>query len=144
MNAISDQSQTALLPALEARARQAATLAELHFSMANDSYALLPFQQTLVFCAEGGSARLRCVSGLAKLSEDSPYLVWLKRIWPELQQHFNEQPAWLMAQDVPQASADLLEGWSEWWPMGVYAVPLKRRDGCAIGLGVLPDGASAC
>ena len=27
------------------------------------------------------------------------------------------------------ADASLLEGWAEWWPQGVYALPLKRRDG---------------
>ena len=62
--------------ALEERARAADSAAALAFSIANDAYPLLGFRQALVFDAAWS---LRAVSGLALPSEDSPYLVWLRR-----------------------------------------------------------------
>ena len=55
-----------LLTYLEARARAANNLAELGFSIANDSYALLEFRQALVFQENAASSRLLTVSGQRK------------------------------------------------------------------------------
>lgn len=102
-----------LLPALEARARAAGNLAELGFSIANDSYRLLPFRQALVFSGSGGDSRLLCVSGLAKLSEESPYLVWLRRTWSRLQRRIGAGAAWLSRTDLAaqdDVEAELLDG----------------------------------
>ena len=116
--------------ALEARARAANNLAELGFSIANDAYGLLGFRQALVF--EGGdeTSRLLTVSGLARPTEDSPYLVWLGRTWPWLRRQLQAKPGWLVPSaddaDIPDG---VLDGWSEWWPAGVYALPLRRRSG---------------
>lgn len=104
-----------LLPALEARARAAGNLAELGFSIANDSYRLLPFRQALVFSGSGGDSRLLCVSGLAKLSEESPYLVWLRRTWFRLQRRIGAGAAWLSRTDLAaqdDVEAELLDGWA--------------------------------
>lgn len=125
-----------LLPALEARARAAGNLAELGFSIANDSYRLLPFRQALVFSGSGDDSRLLCVSGLAKLSEESPYLVWLRRTWSRLQRRIGAGAAWLSRTDLAaqdDVEAELLDGWTEWWPEGLYALPLARRDGEQLG-----------
>lgn len=123
----------ASVPALEARARAALNLAELCFSMANDSYGLLGFRQALVFTGSGTDSRLQTVSGLAKLAEDSPYLLWLKRVWPGLQQRFAGKPAWCTLKQLEDAPQEWREGWQEWWPEGVYALPLLRRDGQVLG-----------
>ncbi len=118
---------------LEARARGATNLAELCFSIANDSQSLLVFRQALVFVGDAQDSRLHTVSGLTKLTEDSPYLLWLKRIWPRLQTHCQQAPAWLTSQALTDQPAELLEGWQEWWPTGLYALPIKRRDGEILG-----------
>lgn len=124
----------ASLNALENRARAALNLAELCFSMANDSYGLLGFRQAIVFSGSGTDSRVHTVSGLAKLAEDSPYLLWLKRIWPALQQRFDGKPAWCTLQQLgEEVPAEWREGWQEWWPEGVYALPLQRRDGEVLG-----------
>lgn len=122
-----------LLFNLEARARSATNLAELCFSIANDSHGLLPFRQALVFSGNEAASRLHTVSGLTKLTENSPYLLWLKRIWPGLQAHCKQAPTWLTQQGLVNEPAELLEGWQEWWPEGVYALPIKRRDGELLG-----------
>jgi len=129
-----------LLPALEARARSANSVAELSFSIANDAYSLLEFRQALVF--EGGedNSRLLTVSGLARPTEDSPYLVWLHRTWPWLRHQLASRPGWFTLPEDADGElretsflADVRQGWSEWWPAGIFALPLKRRTGESLG-----------
>ncbi|HMM54202.1 MAG TPA: biotin/lipoyl-binding protein [Candidatus Desulfobacillus sp.] len=117
---------------LEARARAAASLAELRFSIANDSHAVLGFRQALVLDARG---RVAAVSGLAQLNEDSPYLIWLKRAWPWLAAQLPEVGGWFApdAEALAAAPGDIAEGWREWWPAGALALPLRRRSGEPLG-----------
>jgi len=119
---------------LEARARAAENLAELGFSIANDSHAALAFRQSLVIDANG---KVLTVSGLAKLTEDSPYLLWLKRAWPWVVEQLPEN-GWLApdAATLATAPGDICEGWQEWWPAGILALPLRRRSGQPLGWAV--------
>lgn len=117
-----------MLEALEARARAAQNLPELAFSIANESYGLLSFRQALVLRGDG-KGRLMAVSGLAKPTEDSPYLVWLRRAWAWMHPKVAEAHGWFEpAQDAEMPEA-VREGWSEWWTQGVYALPLRARSG---------------
>ncbi len=119
-----------MVAALEARARAANNVAELGFSIANDAYSLLGFRQALVFEGGGEDSRLLTVSGLGRPTEDSPYLVWLRRCWPWLRQQVAINPGWFEAPaDMSDVPAGVMDGWSEWWPIGVFAVPLRRRSG---------------
>lgn len=128
-------SVAAVVARLEARARAAQNPAELAFSIANDSFGLLGFRQAFVLTGSGAQARLQTLSGLALPAEDSPYLIWLRRNWPWMQQRLGEQAGWLpspasadgtAAADAP---AEVVDGWREWWPQGLQALPLRRRDG---------------
>ncbi|MEG1766952.1 MAG: HlyD family efflux transporter periplasmic adaptor subunit [Comamonas sp.] len=134
-------SAAAVVARLEARARAAHSPAELAFSIANDSFGLLGFRQAFVLAGSGAQARLQALSGLALPSEDSPYLIWLRRNWPWMQQRLADQAGWLPsraaadgdtqpAADIP---AEVLDGWREWWPLGLQALPLRRRDGVILG-----------
>lgn len=122
------------LDALRDKAIAADSLNALAFSMANDLYPLLPFHQALVFAQRDTSLELLCVSGLSRPSEDSPYLVWLRRAsrWIATQVPDGE-PVWL-TQDTTSTPADIAEGWNEWWPSGVWCVPIQDRDGHRLGL----------
>ncbi len=117
-----------MLETLEARARAAQSLPELAFSIANESYGLLGFRQALVLRGDA-RVRLLAASGLAKPTEDSPYLVWLRRMWGWLHPQVSASPGWF----EPAPDADLPEqvrqGWREWWTQGVYALPLRSRSG---------------
>lgn len=122
----------ALLPALEARARAADSIIELGFSIVNDSYSLLPFRQAFVYRADGEG--LLTVSGMARPVEDSPYLLWLRRSWPWIREHIAaaEEGCWLEPRD-DELPEEIRRGWREWWPAGLYVLPLKRRSGEALG-----------
>jgi hypothetical protein len=124
----------ALTARLEARARAANTVAELGFSIANDSFDLLPFRQTLVFEGDGPDAALLAVSGLARPTEDSPYLIWLRRTWPWLHGQASQKPGWVAQPDAaPDLPPGMLDGWLEWWPQGALVLPLQRRSGERLG-----------
>ncbi len=120
-----------LLLTLQAKARAASNLTELVFSIANDSFSALGFRQALVFTPSKG---LLAISGLARPEEDSPYLVWLGRTWPWLHDSIQAQPGWFEPAQASQAPPPgVMEGWTEWWPRGLYAVPLRRRNGSELG-----------
>ena len=105
--------------------------------MANDLYPLLPFHQALVFAQRESSLELLNVSGLSRPSEDSPYLVWLRRAsrWVATQVPDGE-PVWL-TQENAAPPADIAEGWNEWWPSGLWCMPLQDRDEQRLGLLIL-------
>ncbi|QLB57977.1 HlyD family efflux transporter periplasmic adaptor subunit [Pseudomonas plecoglossicida] len=125
------------LDALRDKAMAAQTLGALAFSMANDLYPLLPFHQALVFEQGKASLDLLCVSGLARPSEDSPYLVWLTRASRWLAQHLVEpQPTWL-TQATAAPPEDIAQGWAEWWPLGLWCIPLHGPDHERLGVLVL-------
>jgi len=116
---------------LEARARAAESVAELGFSIANDSHGALAFRQALVLSAKGD---VLTVSGLVKLAEDSPYLLWLKRSWPWIAERVPET-GWYApeAAELAAAPGDVADGWQEWWPAGIQVVRLNRRAGTPLG-----------
>lgn len=130
MSLPTEVAMATVIASLEARARAANNVAELGFSIANDPYSLLGFRQALVFEGGGSDSRLLTVSGLARPTEDSPYLVWLRRCWSWLRPQLVSGPDWFVPPvDGTDAPPGVLDGWSEWWPTGVYAVPLRRRSG---------------
>ncbi|MGB3289722.1 MAG: HlyD family efflux transporter periplasmic adaptor subunit [Burkholderiaceae bacterium] len=118
-----------LLLGLEARARAAQNIPELSFSIANETHGLFKFRQALVLRGGGKAARLATVSGLASLSEDSPYLVWLRRAWNWLQPQLEDKAQWFVPDPAKAMPADIEEGWREWWTQGVLILPLKDRAG---------------
>jgi hypothetical protein len=122
------------LDALRDKAMAADSLNSLAFSMANDLYPLLPFHQALVFAQRESSLELLNVSGLSRPSEDSPYLVWLRRAsrWVAAQVP-GAEPVWLSL-DSANPPPDIAEGWNEWWPSGLWCVPVQDRDQQRLGL----------
>lgn len=124
------------IAALEARARAADSLLALSFSIANDAYPLLGFRQALVFDASDSPWSLLSVSGLARPTEDSPYLVWLRRAARWLAHlEGNEAATWISAEtaDIPP---DIAQGWEEWWPTGLWCLRLLDRNARCIGMAV--------
>jgi hypothetical protein len=119
---------------LRDRALAADSLNALAFSMANDLHPLLHFHQALVLAQRGEDLELLCISGLAKPTEDSPYLVWLRRSgrWLGAQAR-TPQPCWLTLASSA-APEEVAEGWREWWTEGVWCVPLHDRHGTRLGL----------
>lgn len=135
MNFPAENSLAELVIALEARARIATTVTELGFFIANDAYSILEFRQALVFLGSDDESRLQTVSGLARLTEDSPYLIWLNSTWRWLRPQLASNPgAWFtLPTDETHVPPNVLLGWSEWWPVGVFSLQLKRRTGEPLG-----------
>lgn len=122
------------LSALRDRALAAPSLDALAFSMANDLYPLLHYRQALVLEQRGKDLVLLCISGLARPTEDSPYLVWLRRAARWLSaQVTNDKPLWL-ARGAVQPPPDVADGWAEWWPEGLWCIPLHDRKGTRLGV----------
>lgn len=44
-----------------------------------------------------------------------------------------KRPGWFEPLQEDPPPQDVAEGWQEWWPRGVFAMPLKRRNGQALG-----------
>ncbi|KAF0813331.1 hypothetical protein IGB42_02260 [Andreprevotia sp. IGB-42] len=122
------------LDQLRDRALAAETLNALAFSMANDLYPLLHFRQALVLAEHGKRFELLAISGLVKPEEDSPYLIWLPRAVRWLAAQLQDaEPHWL-ARDALDVPPEVAEGWAEWWPAGIWTVPLHQQDGKRLGV----------
>ncbi len=117
--------------ALEERARAARTVPELIFSIANEPWQLANYRQGIVWQLRDGSPKLRIVSGLAQLAEDSPYTVWLRRLGQELAARIVEQPEFVAAGELPEQFA---EGWREWLPEWLLVYPILAPDGTRVAL----------
>src|SRR5690606_1784567 len=106
---------------LQERARAARGLRELWFTIANETWQLLPYTQAYLWQLDGGPARLRTAAGLAQLAEDSPLTVWLKRFGRWLERHVGDDPVFIVRDDIP---AELGEGWDEWMGPMFFVQPV--------------------
>ena len=122
------------ISALEARARAADSLNSLAFSIANDPHPLLAFRQALVFESGESGWSLLAVSGLARPTEDSPYLVWLKQATGWLSTlSIGEGGEWISAESS-HLPDELAAGWHEWWPTGIWCLNLVDRNNALRGV----------
>ena len=134
--ALPDPRLLLAVAALEERARAADSLNRLAFSLANDPHPLLGFRQALVFDCREPDWVLLSVSGLGRPTEDSPYLVWLKRAAAWLAtQPMSEQSLWLAA-TASELPEDVATGWAEWWPAGIWCLRIVDRDNRLLGMAV--------
>ncbi|WP_305046044.1 efflux RND transporter periplasmic adaptor subunit [Geoalkalibacter sp.] len=110
---------------LEKRARQAASEAELHFLMVNDTHELLPYRQALLWRFDRKDAgRIAAVSGLAAADPHAPFIVWMERVGRHLPTAAKEKMFPFRATDLPP---ELAEQWAEWLPPLALWVPLRYR-----------------
>lgn len=133
------QADDAALAIAEERCRAARSIEALAFTIANETWNLLPFRQALVWREGIAGPSLLAVSGLAALPEDSPFTVWVQRLvqelWPRLgltPQNVDlaafQGPGANDSASAPMPSRDLVSGWQEWWPAHLMVVPLRRHD----------------
>ncbi len=127
MRAEAGADTLAALLHLERRARQARTPEELAFVVANDTFQLAPYRQAAVFAPDAlGRMSIATISGLATLAEDSPYTVWLQRVFDALWREPPENARRVRAADLP---ADLGADWAEWMPEEAVLAPLPDGEG---------------
>ncbi|MFV3074366.1 efflux RND transporter periplasmic adaptor subunit [Niveispirillum fermenti] len=116
-----DRQLTALagLVQMERRVRAAATAAELAFLMVNETHALVPYRQAVLWRADTGG--IQAMSGLAIPDEDAPFNRWLGRLMAQWVVDAKRGPRLLDADDLP---AEEGAAWAEHLPAHALLLPL--------------------
>lgn len=116
--------------ALSQRARQAATDRELGFLLVNDTLALAPYRQAVLWLAAEGTYSL---SGVVQIEANAPYVLWSEALSDHLLSQLSgqEATAWAFtSQDLPPA---LAQDWGQWWPGHALWLGLGPQDGQGSG-----------
>jgi hypothetical protein len=103
-----------MLLQLERRARDAESIEELRFALVNETHALVPYRQAVLWDQEAG--RVVAVSGVATLDAQAPYLQFLARVLPAL-----TQAGGGAIDDAEPA------GREAWWPQHACLIPVVRN-----------------
>ncbi len=119
-----------VLDQLASQARQAESERELLFTIANDSFALVPYRSALVFLVQGGKPRLSCASGLTEVDRGSPFGAWSEQVVAQWLPRLAERKRFSPADVTPE----LVGVWSEYWPPLVHAHTLRGRQGQVLGV----------
>lgn len=114
---------------LEDRALNAADMAALRFTIANETHALVPYRQAALFDLTGPRMQLVCASGLISVAEDSPFSVWLTQFAMRLPR--DPHAFRLDRGDAAQSDQD---AWSEWLPEHLLVVPLVDKSEVLLGM----------
>ena len=109
------------------RVRRAGSVEELTFVMVNETVALAPYRQAVLWSADCG---IVAVSGVAAPERNAPFTLWLDRMMRSIAPRL-DGPRKLEADDVAAAERDQ---WTEWLPSCLLAIPLRAPDGKALGI----------
>lgn len=104
------------------RARECATVEELRFVMVNETLALSPYRQAVLWHADGQVAAL---SGLPMVEANAPMTLWLRTLHAHLRQAPRATPLHLSGSEAP---AELRQDWAEWLPAHALALPMIVRN----------------
>lgn len=112
------------------RARNAVTAQELGFVIANETHALVPYRQAVLWHADGaGRGRVVAISGTPVVERNAPLTLWLDRACSHLAGAAQAGPVAIGAANLPES---LRAEWSEWLPAHGVWVPLAAG-GRALG-----------
>jgi hypothetical protein len=104
------------------RARHAATAQELAFVMVNETHALVPYRQAVLWRRDAvGGSGVVAISGGAVVERNAPITLWLGRAMAKLDSDRADAPRVVSAADL---SGALAEEWSDWLPAHALWVPL--------------------
>jgi Biotin-lipoyl like/HlyD family secretion protein len=104
------------------RARHAATAQELAFVMVNETHALVPYRQAVLWRRDAvGGSGVVAISGGAVVERNAPITLWLERAMAKLDSDRADAPRVVSAADL---SGALAEEWSDWLPAHALWVPL--------------------
>jgi hypothetical protein len=113
------------------RARHAATVQELAFVMVNETNALVPYRQAVLWRREArGRGGVVALSGSAVVERNAPITLWLNRALARLEPDKADLPVPVSAADL---SGALAEEWAEWLPAHALWVPLAPDSGRVLG-----------
>jgi hypothetical protein len=120
-----DAHALAVLVHLGRRVRHAQDQNELNFILANETHALLPYRQSVLWLRGKGISTL---SGVVAPEANAPYVQWLKGLFqamPNLDATLetDQQPQLLRPEMFPEA---IRAEWQQWLPDEVLALTLGR------------------
>jgi hypothetical protein len=105
------------------RARHAATAQELAFIMVNETHALVPYRQAVLWQRESnGRGSIVAISGGAVVERNAPITLWLNRVLAWLDWEGADAPRPIGADNLKGA---LAEEWAEWLPAHALWIPLQ-------------------
>lgn len=119
-----------VLDQLTNKARQAETERELLFTVANESFALVPYRSALVFLLQGASPRLANASGLTEVDRGSAFGAWSEQVVAQCLPLLAERKRF----GPGDVSSELARVWSEYWPAEVHLHALPGRQGQILGV----------
>ncbi len=112
----------ATLVQLGRRAREARDAAELAFIAVNETFALTPYRQAVLWTDAGGVAAL---SGVVSPEANAPYVQWLGRVFAALRKQVGrQQPHAVDAANLPAAEG---REWADWLPACGLCLPLPSH-----------------
>jgi hypothetical protein len=113
------------------RARHAETAQELAFVMVNETNALVPYRQAVLWRRDTkGRGGVVAISGSAAVERNAPITLWLNRALARLDTGAADAPRPVGAADLAPA---LAEEWPEWLPAHALWVPLALDPGHVLG-----------
>jgi Biotin-lipoyl like/HlyD family secretion protein len=113
------------------RARRAETAQELAFVMVNETNALVPYRQAVLWRRDTkGRGGVVAISGSAAVERNAPITLWLNRALARLDTGTADAPRPVAAADLAPA---LGEEWPEWLPAHALWVPLALDPGHVLG-----------
>ncbi len=112
---------------LEERARQAKSVRELIFTIVNETFGLLPYRQAVLWELDSRKAtKLRLVSGLTKLGDDSPNSIFLRRLGRDIAKRIGDDGEYYVATEF---DSRLQKEWPEYLPNYLLSFVIKDQWG---------------
>jgi hypothetical protein len=133
MNAISEAPRTgtsdvlSIVLGLGQRVRRAGSIEELRFIIVNETVALAPYRQAVLWGADRG---IVAVSGVATAERNTPFALWTDRLLRSIADTL-QGPRALEADELSGADG---AQWGEFLPAHLLAVPLRAPDGKSLGI----------
>ncbi len=120
---------------IEQDIRQADSVNAVEFIAVNDTWRIFPYRQACLWRPDlAGKPRLKLVSGLSDVSEDSPFRQWLNSALAHLYQSVDKtSPQTVRALTMAMLPEDLHAGWQEWMSGQVILLPLSSPQGGLVG-----------
>lgn len=119
---------TGVLSDLSRRTRLAQSDRELGFVLVNDSMAMAPYRQAVLWLSDVGAWSL---SGVVQVDANVPYVQWLNAVAQHLQSKMEGATGVFTAKDLPEA---LAADWASWWP--THALWLCSGSAAVSGAGI--------
>ena len=124
--------QLTLLLQLQQRARRASR-EELPFAMLNETKALVPYQQALLWDpGTGRKGRIQLISGVSVPDANSPLLTALNQLLPHAP--LQQPPAALQSFVGADFNAEQAAQWRQWLPEHALWMPLQGPAGDTVGV----------